>query len=238
MPHRRLTFNHWPAAVYAIGDVHGCLPQLVDLEQQIEADAGGFEGEKWIVSLGDYVDRGAYSAQVIEHLLQPPPTGFRRFDLMGNHEQLMLDFLNDPYAHSYWLGEGGAETLQSYGLDVFAEAGAFHDPARHIPATHLQFLRDLPISLSLPNWYFVHAGIRPGLSLAAQADEDLIWIREPFLDSPLPGAPRVVHGHTPGPVPVVTAHRICVDTQCFLTGRLTAVRITPDGAAFFLSSSA
>lgn len=238
MPRRRLTFDRWPAAVYAVGDVHGCLPQLVDLERQIQANAGGFEGEKWIVALGDYVDRGPYSAQVIEHLLQPPPVGFRRFSLIGNHEQMMLDFLDDPATYAYWLDQGGIETLLSYGVDPFSEAQVLWHLAEHVPAAHLQFLRDLPISLSLPDWYFVHAGIRPGLSLTAQTDEDLIWIREPFLSSPLRAGLRVIHGHTPGPLPVVTPHRICIDTQCFVTGRLTAARITPDGAISFLSSSA
>jgi len=238
MPRRRLTFDRWPAAVYAVGDVHGCLPQLVDLERQIRADAGGFEGEKWIVTLGDHVDRGPYSAQVIEYLLHPPPASFRRFSLIGNHEQMMLDFLDDPATHAYWLDEGGIETLQSYGVDPFSEARVLWHLAEHIPEKHLQFLRDLPISLSLPNWYFVHAGIRPGLSLTAQIDEDLIWIREPFLSSPLRAGLRVIHGHTPGPQPVVTPHRICIDTQCFVTGRLSAARITPDGEVSFLSTSA
>lgn len=230
---RRLSFAGWPAIVYAIGDIHGCLPQLLELERRIESDAGAFEGEKWIVTLGDYVDRGAFSAQVIEHLLHPPAPGFRRFSLVGNHEQMMLDFLDDPAAHPYWLDEGGAATLASYAAEQ-AETDRF----AAIPAEHVQLLRDLPISLSLPGCYFVHAGIRPGLPLAAQQDEDLIWIREPFLSAPLAGEVRVVHGHTPGPRPVVTRHRICVDTQCFLTGELTAVRLTPDGDVRFLTARA
>lgn len=232
MPRHRLSFEDWPAAVYAIGDIHGCLPQLLDLERQIEADALAIEGDKWIVMLGDYVDRGAHSAQVIEHLLKPPPAGFKRFSLVGNHEQMMLDFLDDPAANAYWLYEGGAETLASYA----AEWGAEIDLLVDIPARHERFLRDLPISLSLPGWYFVHAGIRPGLPLSAQTDEDLIWIREPFLSSRRPADARVVHGHTPGPVPVVTARRICIDTQCFLTGRLTAARVTPNGNVRFLTA--
>lgn len=231
MPRTRLSFQTWPAAVYAIGDVHGCLPELIELERRIEADATGPDGEKWIVMLGDYVDRGPYSAQVIEHLLRPPSAGLRRFCLIGNHEQMMLDFLQDPLTHAYWLDEGGVETLRSYRLPPFAA------PQGSIPGAHLQFLRELPISLSLPGWYFVHAGIRPGLSLAAQTDEDLIWIREPFLSARLPRGLRVVHGHTPGPVPVVTAYRICIDTQCFLSGRLTAARVTRNGAISFLAVS-
>lgn len=234
MPRRRLSFASWPAVVYAIGDVHGCLSQLVELEAAIAADAARIEGKKWIVTLGDYVDRGPQSAQVIEHLLEPPLPGFTRFSLAGNHEQMMLDFLDDPVTHSYWLDEGGMETLQSYRLPPFAEPLAPDDDL--IPAAHLEFLRGLPIILLLPGWLFVHAGIRPGLALAEQSDEDLLWIREPFLSLPVSEGLRVVHGHTPGGVPVETRHRICIDTQCFAGGRLTAVRITPDGATSFLSA--
>ncbi len=240
MPHPRLSFDRWPAALYAIGDVHGCLPQLLDIEQQIEVDARGTKGEKWIVMLGDYVDRGPQSAQVLEHLLRPAPPGFKRFCLLGNHEQMMLDFLDDPVAHAYWLEQGGLETLRSYGLRLGAVSGAnkvrFRSVRQHIPDDHQRFLDALPISLSLPGWVFVHAGIRPGRPLAEQSDEDLIWIREPFLSGRLAGAPRVVHGHTPSPGPVVTEHRVCLDTQCFLTDRLTAARIALSGELSFLTS--
>jgi len=93
----------------------------------------------------------------------------------------------------------------------------------------------LPSYLSLPGWLFVHAGTRPGIPLGMQTDDDLIWIRAPFLTSQLTGGSRVVHGHTPGPDVVVTPHRICVDTQCFRTGKLSAVRVTPDGRTAFFS---
>jgi serine/threonine protein phosphatase 1 len=237
MPRRRLSFERWPAVVYAVGDVHGCLSQLIALERQIEADAAGVQGEKWIIMLGDYIDRGPHSAQVIEHLLQTPPASFRRVCLTGNHEQMMLDFLADPATYGYWLDEGGTETLQSYGVDLISNEGLRH-PKERIPGNHIEALHDMPISLSLPGWLFVHAGIRPGLSLSAQSDEDLIWIREPFLTSALAKGARIVHGHTPAAQPVVTRYRICVDTQCFRTGRLTAARITPDGVVSFLSTSA
>ena len=234
---RRLYFDRWPEALYAIGDVHGCLPQLLDMERQIAADAAGVAGDKWIVMLGDYVDRGPQSAGVVAHLLRPPPAGFRRFCLRGNHEQMMLDFLDDPDEHAYWLLEGGLDTLQSYAIGAGpALLADVHQIGRHIPLDHLQFLRDLPLFLSLPGTAFVHAGIRPGRSLAEQTDEDLIWIREPFLSSELPGAPRVVHGHTPGPEPVVTPYRVCLDTRCYLTGRLTAARIAEAGEISFFTA--
>ncbi len=236
MPRPRLTFDRWPAALYAIGDVHGCLPQLLEVERQIEADARGGEGEKWIVMLGDYVDRGPQSAQVLDHLLQQPPPGFERFCLMGNHEQMMLDFLDDPLTNAYWLEQGGLETLQSYSRHP-KDASERGEAGQQIPADHLRFIDGLAVSLSLPGWIFVHAGIRPGRTLAEQTDEDLLWIREPFLSGRLVGAPRVVHGHTPSSEPVVTPYRVCLDTQCFRTGRLTAARIAQTGELSFLTAT-
>jgi serine/threonine protein phosphatase 1 len=233
MPHPRLAFHSWPAAVYAIGDVHGCLEQLVALEEEIAEDGRGVDGDKWLVTLGDHVDRGPDSAGVIERLIGPAPAGFRRFSLFGNHEMMMLDFLSDPGAHAYWLDQGGLETLASYGVGTQpAGAAGITD---WIPRAHLDFIEALPICLSLPGWLFVHAGIRPGIPMAHQSDDDLVWIRAPFLTSQLAGGLRVVHGHTPGRDIVVTPHRIDVDTQCFATGKLSAVRVTPDGRTRFLS---
>lgn len=238
----RLFSDAWPAAVYAIGDVHGCHRQLLEMEQAIIADAAPMRGEKWIVTLGDYIDRGPDSAAVIEHLLQPLPDGFRRYCLRGNHEQIMLDFLRDPANHSYWLDEGGEATLASYGIDLEREfqgdvlGGFMAYLYEQIPPAHLEFIAGLPLLLSLPGWLFVHAGVRPGVEIDRQSPEDLIWIREPFLSGAgMPGV-RVVHGHTPTREPVVTPARIGIDTRCFHTGRLTAVRVTPDGATSFLTA--
>jgi serine/threonine protein phosphatase 1 len=230
MPYPRLAFHNWPAAVYAIGDVHGCLEQLVALEAQIAEDGLGLEGEKWLITLGDHVDRGPDSSGVIDHVMGPAPQGFRRFSLVGNHEAMMLDYLGDPERHGYWLDEGGVETLASYG--VGAGDGSAQD---WIPRAHVEFIEALPAYLSLPGWLFVHAGIRPGVPLGLQSEEDLVWIRAPFLTSQLTGGLRVVHGHTPGRDIVVTPHRIDVDTQCFATGKLSAVRVMHDGTTKFFS---
>ena len=233
MSHPRLAFHDWPAAVYAIGDVHGCLEQLHRLEAVIADDGKAISGDKWLITLGDHIDRGPDSAGVIGHVMGPAPDGFTRFSLLGNHEALMLDFLANPEAHAYWLDEGGLETLASYnfGATLNEDAVATH----WIPEGHLDFIAELPIYLSLPGWLFVHAGIRPGIPLAAQTDDDLIWIRAPFLTSQLTGGLRIVHGHTPAPDIVATPHRIGVDTQCFLTGKLSAVRVMPDGSTKYFS---
>lgn len=240
MPRPRLAFHSWPAAIYAIGDVHGCIDQLVELEAKIAADALNIEGEKWVVTVGDHVDRGPASRAVIDHVMGPAPTGFRRFSLLGNHEQMMLDFFESPSRHAYWLDEGGRQTLASYDIELDYPPLRAHEPVKQLiaerfPADHRRFLEALPVYLSLPGWLFVHAGIRPGLPLAAQTDEDLIWIRAPFLTSQPTGGLRVVHGHTPGADIVVTPHRIDIDTHCYDSGRLSAVRVTPDGRTTFLS---
>jgi len=240
MSRPRLAFHTWPAAVYAIGDVHGCLDQLEGLEARVAEDGLNFEGEKWLVTVGDHVDRGPESRGVVARVMGSAPDGFRRFALMGNHERMMLDFLGNPAAHAYWLDEGGTPTLQSYGIELDYPPLRTSEALRieleeRFPADHRAFLEALPSYLALPGWLFVHAGIRPGIPLSMQTDDDLIWIRAPFLTSQLTGGLRVVHGHTPGRDVVVTPHRICVDTQCFRTGKLSAVRVTPDGRTVFFS---
>jgi serine/threonine protein phosphatase 1 len=208
-PYPRLAFRNWPAAVYAIGDIHGCIDQFVSLEEQIAEDGLGIEGEKWIVTLGDHVDRGPDSAAVIERLLGPAPSGFRRFSLVGNHEEMLMNYLDAPDAVAAYLGEGGRETLASYGRGNGELDG---DPGALLPERHRAFIASLPSCLALPGWLFVHAGIRPGLPLALQDDHDLLWIRAPFLTSQLTGGQRVVHGQRPGatsssrPIASVSTH--------------------------------
>lgn len=141
--------QQWPSAVYAIGDIHGCLPELQRIEQMILEDAAGATGEIWLVYLGDYVDRGANSAGVIDHLLSPPPPGTRRICLAGNHEELMLAYCHNPVAGAQWLKLGAAETLQSYGvpmagfttITVQARLGRLRS---HIPFGHLEFWKACP----------------------------------------------------------------------------------------------
>jgi serine/threonine protein phosphatase 1 len=239
----RLQFEHWPAAVYAIGDVHGCLEQLLALEAQISADAAAFSGEKWLVTLGDYIDRGPNSPAVLDHVMGPPPAGFRRIALIGNHEQLLLNFLDNPPATLEWLEWGGLQTAGAYGMPGDPRQSWRRRPklfaqglAQLVPARHLDFLRDLPTWLKLPNFLFVHAGIRPGVPLAAQEDEDLIWIRAPFLHGSASPDLTVVHGHTPVDAVEFAAGRVDIDTGCFFSGVLTALRVLPDGSTKVLQA--
>ncbi len=135
--------------------------------------------------------------------------------------------------------KAAARPLASYGIDFdpppLRSLAAARQKLVGFPQAHVDFIADLPVYLSLPGWLFVHAGIRPGVPLAMQTDDDLIRIRAPFLTSQLTGGLRVVHGHTPGADIVTTPHRIDIDTHCFQTGRLSAVRVTPDGRTKFFS---
>ncbi len=238
----RLHIPEWPAVVYAIGDVHGCLAQLRLLHQKILADAASIEGTKLIVSLGDYVDRGVDSAGVLDFLLSGVPEGFSRVCLAGNHEVMMLDHIAEPRSADRWLDYGGLETLMSYGIDTpaYLTAGARERSGllrSHIPSQHLEFLKELPVALSLPGLVLVHAGMRAGVPLEDQDEDDLLWIRDQGGDGQPDAAdgPLLVHGHTPTPSPRINGRNINIDTGAFATGILTAVRLRPGEKPFFLN---
>lgn len=233
---RRLRLEGPPPAIYAVGDIHGCYDQLIAAEARIRQDAARRSGgAALVVYLGDYIDRGPQSAAVLDHLSKSHDDGLARIALCGNHDDTFLNFLQDPSGSMYWLGPnfGGAVTLQSYGIipeDVLWEDAA--GLVRAVPQAHVSFLAALPVFLQVGNYLFVHAGIRPAIALDDQQDEDLIWIREPFLTEG-PGLPLiVVHGHTPSAEPDLAPGRIGIDTGCFATGRLTVLRVDRTGARF------
>ena len=230
-PRPRVHLDLDGAIAYAIGDVHGCLQELLSLEQKIVADAGGFKGHrKLMILLGDYVDRGRDSAQVIEHLLKPPPPGFGRICLAGNHDICMLGYLEGAVPIEAWLALGGASRLYSYGLDP-AHIGRLYGKEadtyirQAIPSRHREFLRQLPVMAYTPEIVFVHAGIRPRIPLPEQTEADLTTIRDDFLDHADRLDRWVVHGHTRTDFPRATGQRLGIDTGAFETGRLTALRL-------------
>lgn len=228
--------------VYAIGDVHGCYRELRALEDKVIADAATLPGRKLIVMLGDYIDRGPDSARVIDHLIARPPIGFERICLTGNHEAQTLDYLDGRLSLERWLSTGARSTLFSYGLDaehlgeLYGSGGKLDDHIRAtIPHEHIAFMRGLPIMAYSERFVFVHAGLRPGVPLLEQEDDDLLYIREEFFEASRRLDRWVVHGHTPVDHPRIDGRRLDIDTGAFRTGRLTAVRISGKGGRLFFS---
>jgi serine/threonine protein phosphatase 1 len=222
--------------VYAIGDIHGCLDRLVALHEMIAEDIAARPAEHTtLVHLGDYVDRGADSAQVVDWLInQPPVPADAIVNLMGNHEFMMLSALAgvDKEAPSHWLMNGGADSLLSWGISRTIPPTEW---ATRIPRPHLLFLRDLGISHPIGPYLFVHAGVRPGVPLDRQSRQDMMWIREPFLSSRANHGAVIVHGHTPKREPIVQPNRIAIDTGAVLGGALTCVVLEDDRLGFLQS---
>lgn len=224
---------------YVIGDVHGCLDQLDRLLERIEREIEGRQRARTsIVFLGDLIDRGPASAQVVERLRTYSPSAARTHFIMGNHEEVMLRVLaGETDLMSSWLRFGGAETLRSYGVEPRELAGLTSQRVvtrlnDAVPANHVAFLESFADSISFGGYLFVHAGIRPGIDLAEQSQSDLRWIREPFLGDSTDHGFVVVHGHTITNDVEVTSNRIGIDTGAFCTGTLTALAI--DGSERWL----
>lgn len=214
--------------VYAIGDVHGRLDLLETLAFQIEADLTDAPELAVTIFLGDYVDRGPDSAGVLDMLASRDfPTEF--LALRGNHEEVMLKFLRDPEVLESWRYYGGLETLHSYGIDVLpAMRGVGYENIRlslleRLPRSHVQFLRETAPSTTFGDYFFCHAGARPGTPLDQQTTRDLLWIRDEFLGFRGGWDRVVVHGHTPVAEPELLATRINVDTGAFASSILTAL---------------
>lgn len=220
---------------YAIGDVHGCFDLLEQLWTQLEADAArrlALGAKATVVMLGDYVDRGPDSRRVLEwceKLRCEPPAWCVPVFLLGNHEALMLEFARSGQFGAYedWVGNGGDAALESFGIALSDLPTMAKELRRILQGEFAELFEALQRSHQEPGFLFVHAGINPEVSLAAQDPDDLIWIREPFLWSTADFGVRVVHGHTiasSGEVEIL-ANRINVDTGAFLRGRLSAIAL-------------
>jgi serine/threonine protein phosphatase 1 len=214
--------------VYAVGDIHGCVSLLDRIHEAIAADAVSCAAEKkYVVYLGDYVDRGPDSKGVIDRLLNNVPSGLTPKYLLGNHDATLLSFLNDAEIYRTWREYGAPQTLISYGVrpplfhssDVFEEARL--DLLDVLPKSHLAFFKALELICVMGDYLFVHAGIRPGIPLEEQTEKDLLWIRGDFLRSRTPLDRLVVHGHTPVPTPSRQRNKISVDTGAYASGVLS-----------------
>jgi serine/threonine protein phosphatase 1 len=215
--------------LYAVGDIHGRTDLLGAMAGLIESDRKSAQcKEALTVFLGDYVDRGPDSAGVLARLSKgdfPTPI----VALRGNHEQMLLDFLEDETVLEAWRLYGGLETLNSFNIDIgkvvlgkgFVDAQ--EQLRERLPMGDLQFVLDMPSQFSLGDYFFCHAGIRPGVPLDRQTREDLMWIRDDFLRSSKMFGKIIVHGHTPVPVPDVQPNRINIDTGAVLTNKLSCL---------------
>ena len=220
--------------IYAIGDIHGRADLLEQVLKRIDADLATHPAPHCIeVFLGDYIDRGPASRQVLD-LLVARERAHRTVFLKGNHETFMTDFATKPFILENWQNLGGLETLMSYGItpsinadtaDQVRLAAAFDEV---VPESHRRFLRDLKLSFTCGDFLFVHAGIRPGIPLARQREEDLLWIRQEFLLCEDDFSKIVVHGHTPVAQVDVRPNRINIDTGAYATGTLTCLMLESD----------
>lgn len=215
--------------LYCIGDIHGRLDLLLEVHQKVTSDALTFDGVKILVYLGDYIDRGMHSKQVIDCLLENNFADFKTVFLMGNHEQVLLEFLNnkDPSIALDWFRFGGLPTLASYGITVRGIPTARDlqqlraEFREKMPAAHLAFFERLALRYEIGGYFFVHAGVRPKVKLHRQRPEDMLWIREEFLNNDLFHGKVIVHGHSITDEPEARHNRIGLDTGAYASGKLT-----------------
>jgi len=226
--------------VYCVGDIHGRADLLKALHRGIAADAAGAsELRNVIVYVGDYIDRGMQSREVIDHLLQDPLPGFEKVYLKGNHDDSLLQFLRDADFGPTWFSYGGDATVLSYGVRMTpGKSGRdrFEDMRQqleaNLPPAHLEFLQTLQMVYECGDYLFVHAGLRPGVGLQQQTAEDMMWIREDFLDSRHDFGKVVVHGHSVSEAPETRANRIGIDTGAYASDTLTCLILEGDDRHF------
>jgi len=229
--------------IYAIGDIHGCADLLSALLDKIHADteSRGLNDAVFskdtppqstvstrLIFLGDYIDRGPDAKGVLDRLVELKKSRAGCIFLKGNHEAAILDFLAAPDDMAQWLEWGGVETLQSYGVNARlgrANEALAADLKEAMPAGHLSFLQNLTLTFEIGDYIFVHAGLRPGVALEDQQEEDLLWIRKRFHQASAKERPEqtVIHGHHPVDKPQDAGWRINVDTGAVWSGQLTAV---------------
>ncbi len=225
--------------IYCVGDIHGRVDLLEQLHTLIADDAKDSPKQKTIIYLGDYIDRGDDSRAVIDSLLNKPLKGFEAVYLRGNHDQTLLDFLQQDEVGQGWLIHGGLATLTSYGVRVNklpARKGDYvalqQELMEGLPKTHLAFLHATRMSYQAGSYYFVHAGIQPGIDLEKQQAEDQLWIREEFSGYGRHHEKIIVHGHSICDEPQLKINRIGLDTGAYMSGRLTALILDRESRRF------
>lgn len=224
--------------VYAIGDVHGRLDLLQEMHRLIQLQNQKSPPFDWVVvHLGDYIDRGLQSRGVIDFLIDGQRKNHRILALAGNHDVGFLDFLNTGDTYGLFARHGGRQTALSYGVNIdfnndLSIASGRELLKEAVPTAHRDFLRRLPRSIMFGDFFFCHAGIRPGVELEHQNPEDLIWIRSEFLDDMRHYSKVIVHGHTPATEVEIRPNRVNLDTGAYASGRLSAIMIDGSSKSF------
>lgn len=224
--------------VFAVGDIHGRIDLLRQAMERVDADLRDRPAARSLrIFLGDYIDRGPNSRAVIDELIAIGQRHEAVF-IKGNHETLVGEFLRDPATLPAWRTLGGLETLASYGVvspltpNAAQQIEVAQKFRQALPRSHDDFLGQLRNCFSLDDMFFVHAGVRPGVPLPSQAERDLIWIRDDFLQHRGSFGKLIVHGHTPVQTPEVHPNRINIDTGAYATGQLTCLWIEGDRFGF------
>ncbi|TPQ30220.1 serine/threonine protein phosphatase [Bradyrhizobium guangdongense] len=220
--------------IYAISDVHGCADLLQQMFAVIDRDLSTIGSKRAIhVFMGDYIDRGPDSRRTIDLLIDRGRKHESVF-LKGNHESFLLDALGNSSLLQDWRQYGGLQTLSSYGLqpslnpDSVEQAKLIEQLAVAMPEQHLRFLKALRPRFVCGDFFFVHAGVKPGISLSKQQEHDMLWIREEFLQHEKRYEKYIIHGHTPVQQPDIRSNRANIDTGAYATGNLTLLTIQGD----------
>ena len=235
--------------IFAIGDIHGCLNELTSLHKKILTHDKFDVKNDLIIYLGDYIDRGKNSKEVINQILKLKNNKIKTVNLMGNHDEFMIDFLfNNKNNIQNWLNFGLDQTLRSYGIEVvdFIKDGFGDDIIDQLRNTllstmseeHVNFFKDLELSFSSEKYLFVHAGIDPKKTLEDQTKEDFLWSRsKSFFDKDFKAQKIIVHGHTPEENIINNPNRINIDTGCYFSGKLSSVCLSDyDDSRIFINN--
>ena len=203
--------------MFAIADIHGCAQKIRELIGLISAN----QEKDTLIFIGDYIDRGSASRDVVDYVLQLQKEFKNIFCLLGNHEQMLWNYLEGVDEEIY-LYNGGKSTLSDYGIKSSDSPDV---RKKKIPEEHLLFYRSLLPYHQTKDYIFVHAGLIPGISLDKQTIDDLLWVRHKFIDSDYDFGRRVIFGHTPMTNPLITANKIGIDTGAVYGGKLTCLEL-------------
>lgn len=215
--------------LYVVGDIHGCIEPLRRVLAAIDDDRARTSPRHYgEIYLGDYVDRGPDSARVLNTLIERARSHNAVF-IKGNHDLMLEEFASGRRSLAEWLPYGGADTLRSYGATPDMIAAGAEELPKLIPQRHVDFIASCDPSFQVEDYFFVHAGVRPGRPLDQQENQDLLWIRDDFLSSRSDFGGIVVHGHTAVASPEFKSNRIGIDTGAYMTGQLTCLRIDGRG---------